>query len=164
MRKGTKGFTLIEVLIVVVIIAVLASLILPRMTSQTGRAVIAEGTQMLGVIRRAQITYADITNAAADTYVAAGDTLGGAASGSWAALGLAELPASSRYEYACASGVDATAASKNPGVAGSAGTCTATLYANGANKITISISRGTFTCAGYAAAQTEPNTSGCVGA
>ncbi|HNX68065.1 MAG TPA: prepilin-type N-terminal cleavage/methylation domain-containing protein [Candidatus Omnitrophota bacterium] len=48
-----KGFTLIEVLIVVVIIAVLASLILPRMTAQIKRAESAEAMQMIGVMRRA---------------------------------------------------------------------------------------------------------------
>lgn len=60
MKIKRRGFTLVEVLIVVIIIAILAALILPRMMSQTGRAEVAEAQQMLGAIRRAQATYADI--------------------------------------------------------------------------------------------------------
>lgn len=56
-----KGFTLIEVLIVVVIIAVLAALILPRFMNQAERAVIAEAQQILGAIRRGQMMWQDMT-------------------------------------------------------------------------------------------------------
>ena len=48
-----KGFTLVEVLIVVVIIAILASLIVPRMLMQTGKAQAAEALQIVGTITRA---------------------------------------------------------------------------------------------------------------
>ncbi len=61
MKQNQKGFTLIEVLIVVVIIAVLASLILPRMTGQTERAVIAEAQQMLGALSRGQQQWMDMS-------------------------------------------------------------------------------------------------------
>jgi prepilin-type N-terminal cleavage/methylation domain-containing protein len=47
-----KGFTLVEVLIVVVIIAILAALTVPRMLAQTKRAVSAEATQMIGAMKR----------------------------------------------------------------------------------------------------------------
>jgi prepilin-type N-terminal cleavage/methylation domain-containing protein len=53
-KKGCrKGFTLIEILIVVVILAVLASMILPRMMGQSERAKLASAFTLMGVFRRA---------------------------------------------------------------------------------------------------------------
>lgn len=53
-KKGCrKGFTLIEVLIVAVIIAALAAMIIPRFVGQVDRAKAAETLQLVGVIRRA---------------------------------------------------------------------------------------------------------------
>ncbi|MFH1800192.1 MAG: prepilin-type N-terminal cleavage/methylation domain-containing protein [Candidatus Omnitrophota bacterium] len=52
--KKQKGFTLIEVLIVVVIIGVLAALIIPRFLTAPEKAIVAEANQMLGSIIRAQ--------------------------------------------------------------------------------------------------------------
>ncbi len=52
--SGNKGFTLIEILIVVVVIAVLASLTIPRMLSASEKASAAEAVQMLGAMVRAQ--------------------------------------------------------------------------------------------------------------
>ncbi len=53
MKNTRKGFTLVEVLIVVVIIAILASLIVPRMLMQTEKAKAAEAAQIVGVMKRA---------------------------------------------------------------------------------------------------------------
>ncbi len=53
MKNTKKGFTLVEVLIVVVIIAILASLIVPRMLMQTKKAQAAEAFQVVGAIKRA---------------------------------------------------------------------------------------------------------------
>jgi len=47
-----KGFTLVEILIVLVIITTLAVVIVPRMTSQIGRAKIGAAFQMIGLMRR----------------------------------------------------------------------------------------------------------------
>ncbi|HNX68333.1 MAG TPA: prepilin-type N-terminal cleavage/methylation domain-containing protein [Candidatus Omnitrophota bacterium] len=55
-----RGFTLIEVLIVVVIIAVLAGLTLPRMFAQTKKAKLAEAMQICGVIARSEARYASL--------------------------------------------------------------------------------------------------------
>ncbi len=84
-----KGFTLVEVLIVVVIIAILASLIVPRMLAQTEKAKAAEAFQMMGVIKRAADRLYDF-NGSYDvpsgqifTHAALGST-----DGSWEDLGL----------------------------------------------------------------------------
>ena len=53
MKKKKKGFTLVEIMIVVVIIAILASLIVPRMADQVEKAKVAEGLQMFGTIQSA---------------------------------------------------------------------------------------------------------------
>jgi prepilin-type N-terminal cleavage/methylation domain-containing protein len=54
-----KGFTLAELLIVIVIIAIMASFVLPRFFGQVEKSNTAEATQMLGVIHRALLQYAD---------------------------------------------------------------------------------------------------------
>lgn len=163
--KMQKGFTLIEILIVVVIIAILAALILPRFLQQPERAIIAEAQQTLGAIRRAQIANADLIGAAANTYIAATDTAAAVPDAGWGTLGLQDLGTSSRFNYVCVVGVDATGAAANP-AAGDAGTCTATRAVNiggaAADTITISNSRGTYACAGaYGAMAAAPNTNGC---
>ena len=52
-----KGFTLIEVLIVVIILGILATLALPQFTKMRKRAYLAEAWAGLGAIRTAQAIY-----------------------------------------------------------------------------------------------------------
>ena len=59
MRNDNKGFTLIEVLIVIVIIAIMASLSVPRFMGQSERAKVSEAVNTLGVLRRAALSYFD---------------------------------------------------------------------------------------------------------
>jgi prepilin-type N-terminal cleavage/methylation domain-containing protein len=56
-RRFLTGFTLVELLIVVVIIGVMASLVIPRTTGQTEHAYVAEAVNMLGAMRRAQLRW-----------------------------------------------------------------------------------------------------------
>ncbi len=90
MKNMRKGFTLVEVLIVVVIIAILASLIVPRMLMQTEKAKAAEALQMIGAIKRAADRYYDFHGTyITPTYEIYADPAGAAsAEGDWADLGL----------------------------------------------------------------------------
>ncbi len=70
-----KGFTLIEILIVIVILAVLAAMVLPRMLIQTENGYISEAQNIMGALRSAEITATDsgaqaAWSAQADTTIA----------------------------------------------------------------------------------------------
>ncbi len=107
--KKQRGFTLIEILIVVVILAVLATLVLPKMLAQPESAALAEANAHLGALARAQDTYMQLTNSATGLSVtASGGGAGGEAAvacnaaciTTWAKLGL-QPPTSSRFVYSC---------------------------------------------------------------
>lgn len=56
-RARTEGFTLMELLIVVIIVGILASVALPQFAKMTRRARAAEATNIVGAILTAQWVY-----------------------------------------------------------------------------------------------------------
>jgi len=104
-KNPKRGFTLVEVLIVVVIIAILASLIVPRMLMQTEKAKAAEALQMVGAIKRAAERYYDFQG----TYILPGDVFEVCSDpwdegfdkneSSWQDLGLTGIDKSKNWKY-----------------------------------------------------------------
>lgn len=95
MLRKLKGFTLLEILIVVIIIGTLAALIIPRMLGQIQKAKETEAVQNLGAIRSAELTLQGL----AGQFVAAADEIG-----IQSALGLTVGGGAYRYKI-----IDATA-------------------------------------------------------
>jgi prepilin-type N-terminal cleavage/methylation domain-containing protein len=97
MKKNRKGFTLIEILIVVVILAILATLVLPRMLAQPEGALIAEANQVLGALVRAEENYMALR----DDFTAGLAMTDGSNSSQMSLLGMQPIVAGSRFTYAC---------------------------------------------------------------
>lgn len=131
-----KGFTLIEVLIVVVIIAVLASLVMPKLLPQTERAVVAEAMQTLGVLQRSQNQLMDMTGN--ENWTTANDT---------AAIKTVlnvEIKSGAKYNYSC-----------------NTSHCMAMRANNGSKTISLAKGGGV-ACVGYTAVKDpDDNTIGC---
>ena len=95
-HRVSKGFTLIEIIIVIVIIGVLATLALPRITGQIEASRGAEAMNMFGSIRRAAINCIDM-----GTLVAGGEAAAAANCLTWANLGMT-APANPQFAYTSA--------------------------------------------------------------
>ena len=103
----TSGFTLVELLIVIIIVAILAAMIVPRFLAQPERAVVAEANTMLGALSRAENTYID--SGVGTTWVAVGAGTG------WTTIGMVEPAASPNWTYACTAATNCTATRKDNG-------------------------------------------------
>jgi prepilin-type N-terminal cleavage/methylation domain-containing protein len=93
-HKSSKGFTLIELMIVVVIIGILAALAIPRFMRSTTKAKQSEAKQLLKQVYTMQRAYRQEK----DTYTCNGVTASAAAPNAFAAIGV-EVGASARYSY-----------------------------------------------------------------
>jgi prepilin-type N-terminal cleavage/methylation domain-containing protein len=93
--RNRKGFTLIELMIVVVIIGILAAMAIPRFMSSTVKAKMTEARQLLKQIYTMQRSYRQEN----DTYTLNGVTASAAAGNAFANIGV-EVGASARYSYA----------------------------------------------------------------
>jgi len=141
--KRQRGFTLIEILIVIVILGILAAMILPRFLSQTENAYVAEAQQVLGVLRRAEANYCDMTSCGSSYFGVGAD----ATVADMPTLGLKAIPATN-FTYEC----------------GSDGTCKATRKSGSAANGTISLAiGGGFTCddSKYVAVDSADPSKGC---
>ena len=148
MKVKRRGFTLIEILIVIVILAVLATLVLPKFLAQPEGALLAEANHQLGALARAQNRYMAITGGTAGLNVAA------ATSTDWSQLGLLVPSSYAKFKYTCTTS-----------------TCTATRSGGNVNNAVATITYNDATygivfsncSAGYSpATATAPNTRGCV--
>ena len=94
-QKNQKGFTLIELMIVVVIIGILAALAIPRFMRATTKSKQSEAKQILKQIYTMQNTYKQ----ANDTYwISGGVVASAAAQNAFAVLGV-EIGPTARYQY-----------------------------------------------------------------
>ncbi len=93
-----KGFTLIELMIVVVIISIIAAMAIPKFMLATNRSKQSEAKQLLKQIYAMQHAYRQEYN----TYPSYAATTPGAAS-AWPDIGV-DFQVSARYSYVCVGG------------------------------------------------------------
>jgi len=96
--KNNKGFTLIELMIVVVIIGILAALAIPRFMRSTTKSKQSEAKQLLKQIYTMQHAYRQEFN----SYCLNGVTASAAAPATFARLGV-DIGSTARYSYAMVS-------------------------------------------------------------
>lgn len=116
---GILGFTLTEVLAVVIILGILAALVLPRFAFASERVIAGEGINMLGALRRAQLGLADGRGNFLYLPEYRPSRPSPEALAAWARLGLAPLSNSSRFSYRCTTLLrQCTATRRSPAVQG----------------------------------------------
>jgi prepilin-type N-terminal cleavage/methylation domain-containing protein len=93
-NRNNKGFTLIELMIVVVIIGILAALAIPRFMRSTTKSKQSEAKQLLKQIYTLQHAYRQEFNA----YACAGLAANAAAPTAFATIGV-DVASSARYTY-----------------------------------------------------------------
>ena len=92
---GSRGFTLVEVLMVTILLGVFAAAAIPRLFLKAPSAETAEAIQMLGAVRRMTMNLID-----ANYPVPNFDTATAMGSGSaWEQIGLGPLPPNRRFDY-----------------------------------------------------------------
>lgn len=109
--NSKKGFTLTEILIVVVILGVLAALVLPRFMKQDERGIVAEAVANLSAIRQAEASFA-LENSGAYTATLANLDV--------------DTSSSTKFSYA----VDGTTGTATATRLPASGTCSSTNFGN----------------------------------
>jgi len=100
-NRNNKGFTLIELMIVVVIIGILAALAIPRFMRSTTKSKQSEAKQLLKQIYTMQHAYRQEFNA----YACNGVTASAAATATFAVIGV-DIGTTARYTYVMTAGVN----------------------------------------------------------
>ena len=161
-KRNQSGFTLVEIIVVIVILAVLSATLLPRFLNQTERAVIAEAQSTLGALRRGQNLRADTVGAGAFLTVPAFTAALGQQ------LGLIGNPNTASWGFSCTAGAPAAPATFDgfgnqltPAIPAIPATCIGTRVGGGnfaGSTVSMDLNTGNYACAGayQLALATEP--------
>jgi type IV pilus assembly protein PilA len=110
-HRGQKGFTLIELMIVVVIIGILAALAIPRFMRATTKSKQSEAKQLLKQIYTMQQAYRQEYN----TYWGNGTTASAAAPNGFARIGV-EVMSTARYTFSLVAAANTFTATATSGI------------------------------------------------
>ena len=122
-----NGFTLVELMVVIVIIGVLAAVAIPKMMAATNKAKAGEGPQILRSIASMEAAY----KAENDTYINAtqGDKTAAVPGNAWYELGFDQNPFSRYFSFNVTSGVAVNTDGSYGGNVSNSFTATAALLA-----------------------------------